>query len=225
MSRRNVFSTSIASAFAAFVIVPKSAQAFPNKISDKYDDRPKRRGPQPKDLGILTRKNMAGEEYLGLKPCGPAPNCFCSTDEIEEDPEHNIPPWKWPADKFGTDKTAAFRELEAVMNEYKPGQGNIDGGGFAVIKSDVEKGYIYAQFESLKAGYIDDFEVAYIAGTGTDNNNAVQVRSSSRVGYLDFGVNAKRINYLAKALRGKGWDAPGVDFDKHQDYFIQNSAS
>ena len=51
----------------------------------------------------------------------------------------------------------------------------------------------------------------------------VQVRSSSRVGYLDFGVNAKRLNYLAKALREKGWNAEGVDLLKtHVDYATQN---
>jgi len=50
----------------------------------------------------------------------------------------------------------------------------------------------------------------------------VEVRSSSRVGYLDYGVNAKRLNYIANALRSKGWDAPGVDLKTHQDYAIQN---
>lgn len=67
---------------------------------------------------------------------------------------------------------------------------------------------------------IDDFEVAYVEGRG---DRAVQVRSSSRVGYLDFGVNAKRINYIAKQLKAKGWDAPGVDPATHQEYVSQNS--
>jgi len=39
---------------------------------------------------------------------------------------------------------------------------------------------------------------------------------------LDFGVNAKRINYIAKALRAKGWDAPGVEFDTHKGYGEEN---
>jgi uncharacterized protein (DUF1499 family) len=76
------------------------------------------------------------------------------------------------------------------------------------------------QFESLKNGYIDDVEFAHINDKG---NNAVQVRSSSRIGYLDFGVNAKRLNYIAQDLRAKGWTAPGVDFSVHQDYAIQNN--
>ena len=86
---------------------------------------------------------------------------------------------------------------------------------------DPKTGYIYVQFESLKNGYVDDFELA-IVGDEKDSN-AVQVRSSSRLGYLDFGVNAKRINYIAKALREKGWEAEGVALETHRDYAIQNS--
>ena len=89
-----------------FLTSPEMALAFPNKISNQYDDRPKQRGSkvcvictvevalvdffghyrfainysllkfdrsihsQPKGLGVATRKDMAGEEYLGLSPCG-----------------------------------------------------------------------------------------------------------------------------------------------------------
>ena len=50
----------------------------------------------------------------------------------------------------------------------------------------------------------------------------MQLRSSSRIGYLDYGVNAKRLNYIAKDLRVQGWDAPGVEYKSHQNYAIQN---
>lgn len=227
--RRNMLKT-IPSIFLLSLptTLPLTASAFDNKISNQYDDRPKRKGPQPKDLGIQTRKDMIGEEYIGLKPCGAAPNCFCSTDNIQDDPDHNIPSWVFPNDMTLKD---AFGMLEQTINKYKPGQGNIDGGGFQIVKSDLEKGYIYVQFESLKNGYIDDVEFAYIqdfnnGGEGDGNSSrAIQVRSSSRVGYLDFAVNAKRLNYIAKALRSQGWDAPGVEADTHRDYFIQNSSS
>ena len=89
------------------------------------------------------------------------------------------------------------------------------------MKADFQNGYIYTQFEALKNGYIDDFELAYIQGA-TGGERAVQVRSSSRVGYLDFGVNAKRINFIAAKLRALGWEAKGVDFDTHRNYAIQN---
>ena len=217
-SRRKILQQSASTILSTFLI-NKSVNAFPNKISDKYDDRPKRRGPQPKDLYIGTRKDMFGEPYTGLKQCGPAPNCFSSTDLIDEDPEHVIPSWKWP--KSINTKKDAFEQLELVIQKYKPGQANIDGGGFQIVQSDLNKGYIYVQFESLKNGYIDDFELVYM----DDKENEVQVRSSSRVGYLDFGVNMKRINYIAKQMRELGWDAEGVNPDTHRDYIAQNSGA
>mmetsp|Transcript_24070 Transcript_24070/g.56154 ORF Transcript_24070/g.56154 Transcript_24070/m.56154 type:complete len:161 (-) Transcript_24070:1825-2307(-) len=158
---------------------------------------------------------MADEEYLGLKNCGASPNCFCSTDDAEDDPEHSIPAWSWPQ---GYNKEKAFKELEEVILAYQPGQNNVDGGGFQIQESKV--GYIYVQFESLKNGYIDDVEFAYIGEAGEDQ---VQVRSSSRLGYLDFEVNAKRLNFIAEKMREKGWGAEGVDYNTHRDYAIQNS--
>lgn len=220
VSRRNILSTlGGVSAFSLFN-TNVVASAFDNKISTKYDDRPKQRGGKPGDLGILSRQNISGEDYKGLKHCKPngAPNCFCSTESIDDDPEHSIPPWIWP-ESLGNDRKTAFRQLAEILNAYEPGQSNIDGGGFKIITNDAEKGYIYAQFESLKNGYVDDFELAFVDGLG---DRAVQVRSSSRIGYLDFGVNAKRLNCLADKLRTKGWDAKGVDYATHQNYAIQN---
>eukprot|EP00591_Stephanopyxis_turris_P012141 CAMPEP_0195529036 /NCGR_PEP_ID=MMETSP0794_2-20130614/31451_1 /TAXON_ID=515487 /ORGANISM="Stephanopyxis turris, Strain CCMP 815" /LENGTH=228 /DNA_ID=CAMNT_0040660277 /DNA_START=189 /DNA_END=875 /DNA_ORIENTATION=+ len=221
-SRRDILSKSSSVLGNAFLLLAlgksNAADAFDNRISDKYNDRPKQRGGQPKDLGIKSRKDMFGEDYQGLKHCGNGPNCFCSTESPEDDPGHYIPSWKWPE---ALSKTEAFEQISEVVNAYEPGQGNIDGGGFKVITFDKNKGYIYAQFEALKNGYIDDFEIAFIDGLGSNN---VQVRSSSRLGYLDYGVNAKRLNFIANGLRKKGWYAPEVSVDNHQNYFIENGA-
>ena len=109
------------------------------------------------------------------------------------------------------------------MKAYQPGQSNIDGGGFDIVTFDPKAGYIYVQFESLKNGYVDDFELAAVGDE--KDSNAVQVRSSSRLGYLDFGVNAKRINYIAKALREKGWEAEGVVLKTHRGYAEENGVT
>ena len=215
-TRQDMLKTGIAGLTFLATANPPRACAFENKISTKYDDRPKRRGPKPKDLGVSKRMDIVGEEYQGLKHCGAAPNCFVSTDNKEDDPDHYVPAWKWP-EEFGDDSEKAFSQLTSTINSYKPGQGNVDGGGFKIITS--EKGYIYTQFESLKNGYIDDVEFALIDGLG---KRSVQLRSSSRIGYLDYGVNAKRLNYIAKDLRAQGWDAPGVEYKSHQNYVIQN---
>ena len=213
--RRNALVSTFGASIAIFGGA-QSSMAFSNKISDKYDDRPKRKGPQPKDLGVGTRKNMDGDEYVGLKQCGAAPNCFCSTDL--DDPDHLLPSWSWPD---GLSKSDAFQQLEDVVNSYEPGQKGIDGGGFKVMKVDKNEGYIYVQFEALKNGYIDDLEFAFIDGYG--DGRTVQLRSSSRVGYLDFGVNAKRINFLSKKVKDKGWIAEGVDPKTHEFYVMENS--
>lgn len=217
MTRQDMIKAALLSIVGATGLVsPKSVLAFDNRVSDKYSDRPKQRGSKPKDLGVSKRKDMAGEEYLGLKHCGPAPNCFVSTDNAEDDPDHSISAWVWPAD-FGNSKEKAFTELASVIEAYEPGQSNVDGGGFKIISNDPKTGYIYVQFESVKNGYIDDVEFAFI-----DGEKAVQVRSSSRLGYLDYGVNALRLNFIASKLRAKGWSAPGVNYDTHQNYAIQN---
>ena len=110
-----------------------------------------------------------------------APNCFCSTDPIEElPPNTNIPPFKWPSDGKISSREDAFRQLYEVVKAYEPGQSNIDGGGFDIVTYDPKGGYMYVQFQSLKNGYIDDLELAAIG----DGNNEVQIRSSSRLGYV-----------------------------------------
>jgi len=222
LTRRETLESWVVGAAAistGFLATPEKALAFPNKISNQYDDRPKQRGTKPKGLGVAMRKDMVGEEYLGLSPCGAAPNCFCSTDNIEDSPDTNIPPFKWPAKQFSSHEDA-FHQLYEVVKAYEPGQANIDGGGFEVVTFDPKAGYLYVQFESLKNGFIDDLELALVSND--KDEDAIQVRSSSRLGYLDFGVNAKRINYLAKNLRSKGWDAPGVEYETHRGYAEEN---
>ena len=101
-------------------------------------------------------------------------------------------------------------ELLEVIKAYPPYQARIDGGGFLVIAADAE--YLYVQFESLKNGFIDDVEFAV-------HGDKVQVRSSSRIGFLDLGVNAKRLNYIAAQMRDRGWAAPSITKEAYPDYF------
>lgn len=178
------------------------------------------------------------DDYVGLKPCGPAPNCFCSTiPAMENDPDHMIPAWIWPSKM---DISTAFAELYDTLQSYPPGQNGIDGGGYEIQVYDPTKGYIYVIYEAWKNGYYDDVEFAASSGmmmtptppptttTSTITSTAsvgarvVHVRSSSRIGYLDYGVNAKRLNWIAQVLRNKGWIAEGVDYSSHRGYVIEN---
>ena len=67
----------------------------------------------------------------------------------------------------------------------------------------------------MKRGFIDDVEFA------VTNKGEVQVRSSSHIGFLDLGVNAKRLNWISNELRSKGWTAPAITEDNYPDYFIK----
>ena len=107
-----------------------------------------------------------------------------------------------------------------MVAAYPPGQRGIDGGGFKVIaeSADRDTAYIYVQFESRRRGYIDDFEMALRGGVG-------QVRTSSRLGYLDYGVNAKRVNYFAEALQKRGWTTSPLLSAGHEEYFSLNGVA
>lgn len=189
---------------------------------------PKTNGPKPTNLG----QDKKGLLRMCMKP---SPNCFSTTpdatfsnsnedddEEGEEDNDnslangiedlHTIPRWKFTK---GTPNDA-FKAIGSMLEQYEPGQSDIDGGGFKIVTRDERKRYYYIQFESLKRGYIDDVEIA------VDDDNSVQVVSSSRLGYLDYQVNAKRLNYISSQLRHLGFDSVDISPKTHPVYFESN---
>ncbi|CAE7835518.1 KIF18A [Symbiodinium sp. CCMP2592] len=137
--------------------------------------------------------------------CNPgANNCWStlSTDKTK------MSPWTWPA---GTSKAAAVSQLKAAIDAYpQAGQGDVDLGGYSyAVDTLADKGYARLEFKSgignfarfFNGGqpFVDDFEVSV-------GDSSVAVKSASRLGDSDFGVNAKRCNYIAAALRAKGWE-------------------
>ncbi len=65
--------------------------------------------------------------------------------------------------------------------------------GVEVIKSDAD--YLYARFTTRWMRFVDDVEFWF-----DPMNNVIQVRSASRVGRGDLGVNRKRIEAVRAAL-------------------------
>ena len=65
--------------------------------------------------------------------------------------------------------------------------------GAKVVKS--ERDYLYVQFTTPLMKFVDDAEFWFDPA-----NNVIQVRSASRVGRSDFGVNRKRIEAVRAAL-------------------------
>ncbi len=79
---------------------------------------------------------------------------------------------------------AALAKIKAIVEGME---------GAKVIKS--EPGYLYAQFTTRLMKYVDDVEFWFDAAA-----NVIQVRSASRVGRGDMGVNRKRIEAVRAAL-------------------------
>lgn len=222
---RSAFAAGAAAATAAvWVSPPEPAGAFSNAVPDykKYADRAKRRGTAPRDLGVMPRSTEGIDTTVTssrLRSCDGNPNCFSTTgDELLEDRQQYgvdflIAPWVPPSDE-----TAPMKVLARVVEAYEPGQGGVDGGGFALVKET--DSYLYFQFEALKKGYIDDLEFAVDSNNKNRKNNAIMVRSASRVGVTDFGVNAIRLNYIAGKLRAKGWTIAEITPESHRDYWI-----
>eukprot|EP00586_Coscinodiscus_wailesii_P016691 CAMPEP_0172500890 /NCGR_PEP_ID=MMETSP1066-20121228/143967_1 /TAXON_ID=671091 /ORGANISM="Coscinodiscus wailesii, Strain CCMP2513" /LENGTH=172 /DNA_ID=CAMNT_0013275371 /DNA_START=153 /DNA_END=671 /DNA_ORIENTATION=- len=112
----------------------------------------------------------------------------------------------------GTSKSDAVAALRDAINAYpQAGQDNVDGGGWVVTGDDLDgSGVASVEYKSSGKGnfakffnggkpFTDDLKLEVSA------NGVVEVRSSSRVGESDFGVNAKRVGYLANSLAAKGW--------------------
>mmetsp|Transcript_21632 Transcript_21632/g.50545 ORF Transcript_21632/g.50545 Transcript_21632/m.50545 type:complete len:287 (+) Transcript_21632:42-902(+) len=194
-----------------------SAHAFENALPEvaKFPNN-RNSGTQPKDLGLAVRQLNKFDTTDGpvLKECGYGPNCFSTTGDVE-DPfiSSLIPRWQIPA---GSSTAEAMEQLAEVVRTYPPGQSNLDGGGFQIVTLTGD--YLYAQFESLKKGRIDDVEFVI------DADGSMQVRSSGRIGRkADFGSNVKRLNYFSAKLRALGWKAPEISKDTHPYYFAKNA--
>jgi len=119
-------------------------------------------------------------DNLGLKdgqltPCPDSPNCVCSESHTENDGEHYI--------QATQGNKTTWDKLKKIL---------IAQGG--TIESD-DGLYIHATFRSAIFQYVDDVELRL-----DKTNNNIHIRSASRMGRKDFGVNRKRVQALKKAL-------------------------
>jgi uncharacterized protein (DUF1499 family) len=107
-----------------------------------------------------------------LQPCPNTPNCVCSYDT---DAEHAIAPLS-----FATSPAEAMAQLKQVIEAIERTQ--------IITQTD---DYLYAEFTSKLMGFVDDVEF-YLDRP----NSVIQVRSASRLGKSDLGVNRKRIEFI-----------------------------
>lgn len=124
-------------------------------------------------MGLLTLIGCAGDRptTLGvqnnqLAGCPDSPNCVCSFDTRDS---HRIDPLRGNLD--------AIKRALAQMPSAE------------IIREEGD--YLYAEFTSRLMGYVDDVEFLADPASGV-----VHVRSASRLGHSDLGVNAKRVEEI-----------------------------
>ncbi|MBD2178821.1 DUF1499 domain-containing protein [Pseudanabaena sp. FACHB-1998] len=119
-----------------------------------------------------TRPANLGVTDNKLLACPDSPNCVSSQSS---DPEHQIAPLTYTGDP-----AKALADLQALIKSLPRTK---------IITADGN--YIYAEFTSAFMGYVDDVEF-YL---NTDKS-IIEVRSASRLGKSDLGVNRDRIESI-----------------------------
>lgn len=121
-----------------------------------------------------------GLEAGNLKPCPESPNCVNSQ---AQDEEHSIKPFKLTG-SIPEVKKKLTQAIELLDNSK-------------VVVSD--SNYIRAEFTSSLFRFVDDVEFYF---PGSDSaETIVHVRSASRLGHSDLGVNRKRIESIRSKLK------------------------
>jgi len=113
-----------------------------------------------------------------LTPCPSTPNCVSS--QSPEGDEHYIAPLA-----FLGEETEARSQLKTLLQNWP--------GAKIVEESDR---YLSAEFTSRWMGFVDDVEFVL-----SDRKHQIDVRSASRQGESDLGVNRKRIESLRSRLQ------------------------
>jgi len=119
-----------------------------------------------------SRPGNLGVKDGRLAPPKRSPNCVSSQAD-PQDREHFIEPIAF---------SGSMDRLKKILLEMQ-------GATLVEEKPD----YLYAEFKSRLLGFVDDVELLKLGGV-------LQVRSASRLGRRDFGVNRKRIEVLRKLL-------------------------
>lgn len=111
-------------------------------------------------------------EPKSLRDCPKSPNCVCSDCDS---PKHLIEPIRYVGAR-----EQAMKALVAHLGQLS-----------RVNVRKVEGRYLHATFSSKLFRFVDDVEFLFC-----DQSTIIKVRSASRVGWSDFGVNRKRIDEL-----------------------------
>ena len=129
-----------------------------------------------------TRPTDLGPTDGRLRACPSSPNCV-SSDADKSDTTHYVAPLVLTAEP-----DAAWRAAEEAVGRIPRTE---------IVASS--PGYLHAECTSALMGYVDDLELHMRPSDGV-----IAVRSASRIGYGDMGVNRKRVEDLRTDLAGNG---------------------
>ncbi len=121
-----------------------------------------------------------GVKNRQLAPCPSSPNCVVSQNG---DAQHEIAPIPYQTD-LAQAKVTLLKVLTVVP-------------GTEVIEQT--DNYIRAESSSKIFGFVDDVEFYF-----PEDSQVIQVRSASRLGDSDLGVNRRRIEQIRLALQDLG---------------------
>jgi uncharacterized protein (DUF1499 family) len=113
----------------------------------------------------------------GFLDCPDSPNCVSS---LARDPKHRIEPFK-------------------LKKDYKTGWATVQRTVGALPRTKIvsaDNSDIHAESRSMIFRFVDDLMLHL-----NPSNGLIHVRSASRTGYSDFGVNRRRVESLRKKLR------------------------
>ena len=136
-----------------------------------------------------TRPTNLGLTDGRLAACPSSPNCV-SSDAAVSDTTHYVAPLV-----LATDPATARRAAGQVVTRQPRTQ---------IIEESPE--YLYAECTSARMGFVDDLELNLRPADGV-----IAVRSASRIGYGDLGVNRKRVEDVRGALISAGVVRPGPE--------------
>lgn len=133
-------------------------------------------------MGLFSGKRPEGLGVTNgrLKPAPKSPNAVNSQ---AQDAQHAIAPLSY--------NSSPERAMEALVKVIE-----------ATPRTRIitrNRDYVYAEYETAVMGFVDDVEFWF-----EPNTKLIHVRSASRLGYSDLGVNRSRIENLRRRLASSG---------------------
>lgn len=126
------------------------------------------------------RPSNLGVSATGLAPCPSSPNCVSSD---ARDSSHQVAPLQ-----LAVAPAEAWRSVREAVLELPRSR---------IVKETPD--YLHAECRSALFGFVDDLELQLRPG-----EEIIAIRSASRLGRSDLGVNRRRVEGLRASLTSRG---------------------